>query len=84
MVSTQIRDRRIAAGLTQEELAARARCASSTIRNIEAGRVSRPEHTTIDAIGEALGLSPDEPSSRLGASLAPSTRRSTPSARPSG
>jgi transcriptional regulator with XRE-family HTH domain len=60
MVSTQIRDRRIAAGLTQEELAARARCASSTIRNIEAGRVSRPEHTTIDAIGEALGLTLDE------------------------
>ena len=60
MVSTEVRDRRTAAGLTQEQLAAKAGITTTTIRNIEAGRVARPEHTTIDAIGAALGLSADD------------------------
>jgi predicted ATPase/DNA-binding XRE family transcriptional regulator len=51
-----LRQLRQAAGLTQAELATRARVGVRTVRDLEAGRASRPQRSTVDLIGDALGL----------------------------
>jgi transcriptional regulator with XRE-family HTH domain len=47
---------RQAAGLTQEELATRARVGVRTVRDLEAGRATRPQRSTVDLLAAALGL----------------------------
>lgn len=51
-----VRGRRLAAGLTQAELAHRAGIGVRTVRDIERGRSLRPHDTTVRLLGTALGL----------------------------
>ncbi|MFC3503543.1 ATP-binding protein [Micromonospora krabiensis] len=51
-----LRGHRLAAGLTQAELAARARVGVRTVRDLERGRSSRPQRTTVDLLADALDL----------------------------
>lgn len=51
-----LRGHRLAAGLTQAELAARAGVGVRTVRDLERGRASRPQRTTVDLLADALGL----------------------------
>jgi transcriptional regulator with XRE-family HTH domain len=52
----RLRSVRIAAGLTQDQLAELARVHVRTIRGLEAGRISRPRRSTVDALAAAIGL----------------------------
>jgi tetratricopeptide (TPR) repeat protein/transcriptional regulator with XRE-family HTH domain len=52
-----LRDRRAAAGLTQEQLAERSGLGVRTIRELERGRVTRPQRESIGLLATALGLS---------------------------
>ncbi|GIG58032.1 XRE family transcriptional regulator [Longispora fulva] len=47
---------RRAAGLTQVELATRARVGIRTLRDIERGHVARPQRATVELLADALGL----------------------------
>ncbi|GAA3752313.1 hypothetical protein GCM10022225_40940 [Plantactinospora mayteni] len=47
---------RLAAGLTQAELAERAAVGIRTVRDLERGRASRPQRTTVELLAAALGL----------------------------
>lgn len=49
--------RRVTAGLTQEQLAARADLSARSVRDIERGRVRHPRPETARLLGVALGLS---------------------------
>jgi transcriptional regulator with XRE-family HTH domain len=49
-----------AAGLTQEELAERARLSVRTVSDLERGMASRPYRATVYLLAEALGLSASE------------------------
>lgn len=51
-----MRGRRLAAGLTQVDLATRAGIGVRTVRDLERGRSSRPQRSTVDLIADALGL----------------------------
>lgn len=51
-----LRGHRLAAGLTQAELAARAGVGVRTVRDLERGRATRPQRTTVDLLADALGL----------------------------
>jgi predicted ATPase/DNA-binding XRE family transcriptional regulator len=51
-----LRARRRALGLTQAELAARAGIGVRTVRDLERGRSSRPQRTTVELLANALGL----------------------------
>jgi predicted ATPase/DNA-binding XRE family transcriptional regulator len=51
-----LRRHRLRAGLTQEELAARAAIGVRTVRDLERGRASRPQRTTVELLAAALGL----------------------------
>jgi transcriptional regulator with XRE-family HTH domain len=53
-----LRARRIAAGLTQEQLAERSGLGIRTIRDLERGRVMRPHRESIGLLATALGLPP--------------------------
>src|SRR3954452_10485872 len=55
-VDAVLRSRRLRAKLTQEELAARAAIGVRTVRDLERGRVSRPQRTTAELLAQALGL----------------------------
>nr|WP_205862266.1 helix-turn-helix domain-containing protein [Planosporangium thailandense] len=55
-----MRAHRRAAGLTQQELAARARLGVRTVRELERGRAVRPQRGTVDLLADALGLTGDE------------------------
>src|SRR3954452_6744192 len=52
-----LRRHRLRAKLTQEELAARAAIGVRTVRDLERGRASRPQRTTVELLAAALGLS---------------------------
>jgi len=52
-----LRRHRLAAGLTQAELAAAAEVGVRTVRELEAGRSIRPQRSTVELLGAALGLS---------------------------
>ena len=54
---TVLRRNRLRAKLTQEELAARAAIGVRTVRDLERGRASRPQRTTVELLAAALGLS---------------------------
>jgi transcriptional regulator with XRE-family HTH domain len=51
-----LRSHRLDAGLTQEELAAGAGIGVRTVRDLERGRASRPQRTTVELLAAALGL----------------------------
>ncbi|WP_327007195.1 helix-turn-helix domain-containing protein [Dactylosporangium sp. NBC_01737] len=51
-----LRTRRLARGLTQEELAARAGLGVRTLRELERGRVARPQRGTLTLLADALDL----------------------------
>ncbi|WBB78285.1 helix-turn-helix domain-containing protein [Micromonospora sp. WMMD882] len=55
-LSALLRGHRLAAGLTQAELAARAGIGVRTVRDLERGRASRPQRTTVDLLADALDL----------------------------
>ena len=64
----QLRERRVAAGLTQEELAHLARCGVATIAALERGRSKRPRLSTARLLADAFGLQGGERASFLTAS----------------
>ncbi|NYF56113.1 ATP-binding protein [Micromonospora purpureochromogenes] len=51
-----LRGHRLRAGLTQAELAQRAGIGVRTVRDLERGRSSRPQRTTVELLADALGL----------------------------
>lgn len=51
-----VRAHRLAAGLTQADLAQRAGVGVRTVRDLERGRSQRPQRTTAELIAGALGL----------------------------
>ncbi|MFB9234704.1 helix-turn-helix domain-containing protein [Plantactinospora siamensis] len=51
-----LRQRRLAVGLTQAELAQRAGIGVRTVRDLERGRATRPQRTTVELLASALGL----------------------------
>src|SRR5262249_24256024 len=51
-----LRAHRRAAGLTQQELAARAGVGVRTVRELERGRATRPQRGTVELLADALGL----------------------------
>ncbi|SBT49912.1 ATP-binding protein [Micromonospora auratinigra] len=51
-----LRGHRLAAGLTQAELAGRAGVGVRTVRDLERGRSARPQRTTVGLLADALGL----------------------------
>src|SRR5690349_21519714 len=51
-----LRSYRLRAQLTQDELAARAGVGVRTVRDLERGRASRPQRTTVELLAAALGL----------------------------
>src|SRR5262249_17782654 len=73
-----LRRYRQAAGLTQEELAARAGLSARAISDLERGVRTAPRKDTVTLLANALGLSTEE-----GAALFAASRRSTvPTAQP--
>src|SRR3954469_25455160 len=68
-----LRSYRLRAKLTQDELAARAGVGVRTVRDLERGRASRPQRTTVELLAAALGFAGAD---RL-ASLAPARGRQT-------
>src|SRR3954470_8045582 len=51
-----LRRHRLRAGPTQEQLASRAAVGVRTVRDLERGRASRPQRTTVELLAAALGL----------------------------
>ena len=60
MLGELIREHRRRAGLTQEELAARAGIGVRTLRDIEARRIPQPRASTVRLLAQALNLTDDE------------------------
>ncbi|MFI7075221.1 ATP-binding protein [Micromonospora sediminicola] len=60
LLSDLVRGHRLAAGLTQAELAGRAGVGVRTVRDLERGRATRPQRTTVDLLADALGLTGDD------------------------
>ncbi|MGC4894341.1 ATP-binding protein [Micromonospora sp. DT31] len=60
VLSDLLRGHRLAAGLTQAELAGRAGVGVRTVRDLERGRATRPQRTTVDLLADALELTDDD------------------------
>jgi len=56
VLAARLRTVRTDRGLTQEQLAGRARVAVSTLRKIESGRVVEPGYFTVLSLADALGI----------------------------
>jgi len=56
-----LRDRRMQAGMSQEQLAGRAQVAVATVRKIEKGVVIEPGYFTVLALMHALGATSEDP-----------------------
>lgn len=54
-----LRQFRLAAGMTQQRLAERARLSAQAVSALERGARTRPYRETVDLLGRALGLSPE-------------------------
>jgi DNA-binding SARP family transcriptional activator len=61
-----IRDRRRAAGLTQQQLAEVAAVSVGALRDLEQARTARPRHSSLRRLDAVLDLSPDGPGDRAG------------------
>ena len=59
-LAARLRSLREVAGLTQEQLAVRARVPLATLRTIEGGRIANPGHFTVMAVLGALGAQADD------------------------
>jgi len=55
-LSTRILAARVAAGMTQMELAVKAKIALSTLGQLEQGRMENPRLATLRALAKALGV----------------------------
>ncbi|GAA2368394.1 helix-turn-helix domain-containing protein [Dactylosporangium salmoneum] len=76
-----LRTRRLARGLTQDELATRAGLGVRTLRELERGRVSRPQRNTVALLADALALTGPDREAFLAASAGrPRARDSIPDA----
>ncbi len=53
-----LRQARIAAGLTRDELAVRAGIASATVYRLEHNRTAQPNRSTLAMLAQALGVDP--------------------------
>jgi transcriptional regulator with XRE-family HTH domain len=63
-VADRVRLRRLALGLTQEDLARRANVTVSTVRNIERGRTTQRSYRLRDIFG-ALGIEDDQTAAEI-------------------
>ncbi len=62
-----LRAHRHSSGLTQAELAERAGLGERTVRDLERGRAARPQRSTVELLGGALGLNQPEQATFLAA-----------------
>ncbi|MBX7269805.1 XRE family transcriptional regulator [Micromonospora sp. Llam7] len=76
-----LRAHRLAAGSTQAELAVRAGIGVRTVRDLERGRSSRPQRTTVELLAEALGLTDATRSAFLAAARGAGAAPARPAAR---
>ncbi|RKN46388.1 ATP-binding protein [Micromonospora endolithica] len=70
-LSELLRGHRLAAGLTQAELATRAGVGVRTVRDLERGRSARPQRTTVELLAGALDLAGEDRSAFLAAARGP-------------
>jgi predicted ATPase/transcriptional regulator with XRE-family HTH domain len=70
--------RRLLAGLTQAELADRAGVGVRTVRDLERGRASRPQRTTVELLATALGLAGDDRAAFMAAARGQTGEASSP------
>ena len=73
-----LRRERLRARLTQEELATRAAVGVRTVRDLERGRASRPQRTTVELLAAALGLAGSDREAFLAAARGQSTEDALP------
>jgi predicted ATPase/transcriptional regulator with XRE-family HTH domain len=73
-----LRRHRLRANLTQEELAARAAIGVRTVRDLERGRASRPQRTTVELLAAALGLAAADREAFLAAARGQQTEEPLP------
>lgn len=67
--SAVLRQLRVQAGMTQEDLAERSGVSVSTIRGLESGKRSNPRMTTVQVLADALPLRPREREKLLSAAI---------------
>jgi len=73
-----LRRHRLRANLTQDELAARAAIGVRTVRDLERGRASRPQRTTVELLAAALGLAGAERETFLAAARGQAAEEALP------
>src|SRR4051812_16612428 len=73
-----LRASRLARGLTQDELAARSGLGVRTLRELERGRVARPQRNTLSLLADALNLNGPDREAFLSSALTPTQFNSGP------
>jgi predicted ATPase len=73
-----LRRHRLRAQLTQDELAVRAAIGVRTVRDLERGRASRPQRTTVELLAAALGLAGSDREAFLAAARGQPTEEPLP------